>query len=136
MKPTLVFSRGVRPLRNGNRSAKDYPFWDQLIPMLEKDFEVIEVVKEPLDELEKLLKSAKYVVCCDSFLQHFCWSIGVKATVLWGTSDPLVFGHVENVNLLKSRGHVRANQFDGWEGDPYNPNAFLPPEEVIKYLQP
>jgi len=132
MKPLLVYSRGVRPLRNGNISAKAYPFWDQLIALLAPDFEIVEVVKEPLDELEKLLKRAKYVVACDSFLQHFCWYIGVKCITLWGTSDPLIFGHEENINLLKNRGYLRPNQFDMWEGDPVNPNAFVTPEEVLK----
>jgi hypothetical protein len=70
----------------------------------------------------------------DSFLQHFCWSIGVKAIVLWGTSDPLIFGHEENINVLKNRGYLRPNQFDMWEGDPYNPNAFVTPEEVLKII--
>lgn len=135
MKQLVVYSRGVKPLRNGNRSAKDYLYWDVLLDVLRLKYELVEVVNEPIDELEKLLKSADYVICVDSFLQHFCWSIGVKAIVLWGTSDPLIFGHEENINLLKNREYLRPNQFDTWEGDVYNPNAFVAPDEVIKTLQ-
>jgi len=133
-KPWVVISRGVRPLRNGNRSAKDYPYWEELISLLKEKYDVAEVVKEPLDKLEKMLKEAKHVICCDSFLQHFCWHVGVKAIVLWGTSDPLIFGHAENLNILKDEKYLRKNQFDTWEAEPYNPDAFVKPEEVIKYL--
>lgn len=131
MKPLIVYSKGVRPLRNGNKSAKEYPFWDQLIKLLEQDYEVKEVTKLPLDELATLLKSAKYVICCDSFLQHFCWDIGVRAIVLWGVGDPLIFGHPENINLLKSRNNLRPNQFDTWEGVACSSNIWVSPEDVI-----
>ncbi len=134
MKPLIIIAKGVKPLRNGNKSAKEYPYWDELIRLLSENYEIREVIKEPLDELENLVKSAKAVICCDSFLQHFCWSVGVKAIVLWGTSDPLIFGHAENINLLKSRAYVRVEPFDAWEGEACNPNAFVPPQEVIKNI--
>jgi ADP-heptose:LPS heptosyltransferase len=134
MKPLVVYSRGVRPLRNGNHSAKEYPYWEELFKLLSVDYEVVEVVKEPLDKLEKLLKEAKHVICCDSFLQHFCWDIKVKAIVLWGTSDPLIFGHKENINLIKGRMYMRKNQFDTWESEPYNPDAFISPEKVMEVI--
>jgi len=133
-KPTIIISRGVKPLRNGKKSAKEYPYWDELIKLLEKNYIVKEVIHEPFDVLEKMLKEAYAVICCDSFLQHFCWSIGVKAIVLWGTSDPLIFGHKENINVLKHRSYVRKNQFDNWENDEYNPNAFVTPQEVLLYI--
>jgi ADP-heptose:LPS heptosyltransferase len=133
--PVVIISRGVRPLRNGNRSAKEYPYWEELIKLLSVDYEVVEVVKEPLDKLEKLLKEAKHVICCDSFLQHFCWHTGVRAVVLWGSSDPLIFGHSENINILKDRKYVRPNQFDTWENEPCNPQAFVSPKAVIRRLK-
>jgi ADP-heptose:LPS heptosyltransferase len=135
MKPLIVISKGVRPLRNGNKSAKEYPFWEQLIELLEKEYEVVEVVKLPLDELAGLLKEAKYIVCCDSFLQHFCWDIGVRAIVLWGVGDPLIFGHQENINLLKSRNNLRPNQFDTWEGVACSNDIWVSPEEVLAVLK-
>lgn len=133
-KPLIVISKGVKPLRNGNKSAKEYPYWDELIKLLEKNYTVTEVVQEPFDKLEKTLKSAHAIICCDSFLQHFCWSIGVKATVLWGTSDPAIFGHKENINLLKHRSYVRKNPFADWESEPYNANAFITPQEILLHL--
>lgn len=133
-KPVVIISRGVKPLMNGNKSAKEYPYWEELIKLLEKNYVVKEVVQEPLDKLEQTLKSACAVICCDSFLQHFCWTIGVKAIVLWGTSDPAIFGHKENINLLKHKSYIRQNPFDGWESEPHNPNAFVPPQEILTYL--
>jgi len=133
-KPIVIIAKGVKPLRNGKKSAKEYPYWDELIRLLEKNYTVKEVVHEPLDILEQTLKNAHAVICCDSFLQHFCWSIGVKAIVLWGTSDPTVFGHKENINILKHKSYIRKNLFDTWEGEEHNPNAFVTPQEVLQHI--
>lgn len=89
----------------------------------------------PLPELEAFIKGSFTVIATDSFIQHFCWSIGKKAIVLWGVGDPLIFGHKENVNLLKSRDNVRPNQFDTWEDVPYRPEVFVSPEEVLKHVR-
>lgn len=133
-KPLVIISKGVKPVRSGNKSAKEYPYWDELVALLEKNYTVQEVVHEPFDKLEQLLKSASAVICCDSFLQHFCWTIGVKAIVLWGTSDPSIFGHKENINLLKHRSYIRKNPFDDWESEEHNPKAFVTPQEILLYL--
>jgi len=54
--------------------------------------------------------------------------------VLWSVSDPLIYGHSENINLLKDRSYLAQNQFLWWDFTEYNPDAFLKPEEVIKYI--
>jgi len=136
MNPVILVP-GVRKLRNGKRSAKDYPYWDKLIPLLKQEgYEVKEIIGEPpLKDLEEILKSSLTVICCDSFIQHFCWSIGKKAIVLWGVGDPLIFGHPENINLIKSRNNLRDNQFDNWENVEYHENVFVSPEKVVERLK-
>lgn len=132
---TILIARGVRPLRNGKRSAKDYPYWDELITLLKDTYEVQEIKEMPLDELEVFLKSAASVICCDSFCQHFCWSIGKQAIVLWGKSDPEIFGHPEHINLLKSRANLRLDPFRWWEDVNYDASVFVSPGVIIKALE-
>lgn len=134
-KPLVLIARGVRPLRNGNRSAKDYPFWNELIEKLKAYYEVKEITEMPLDDLETFIKSSLTVICCDSFCQHFCWSIGKRALVLWGKSDPEIFGHPENINLLKDKKYLRPDPYRWWEDVPYQPEAFVSHDEVIKSLK-
>lgn len=131
MKPVLI-ARGIRPLRNGKRSAKDYPYWDELVALLNKEgYEIREVREMPLPELEPFLKDSLTVICADSFCQHFCWYIDKPAIVLWGVGDPLIFGHKENTNLLKSRNNLREDQFNFWDDVKYNPDVFVGPEVVL-----
>lgn len=133
---TILIAKGVRPLRNGKRSAKEYPFWNDLVPMLKNEgYEVKEIVEMPLQDLEALIKESLTVVCCDSFVQHFCWSINKPAVVLWGTGDPAIFGHRENINLLKSRNNLRPNQFDTWEEAVGSVLVWVSPKEVLKTIK-
>jgi hypothetical protein len=142
-KPILI-SRGVKKLRNNQRSAKDYPWWDEgpnkmagLIPMLrESGYEVKELdVEIKLPALKEMVEGCSTVICCDSFMQHFCWSIKKRAVVLWGVGDPFVFGHKEHLNLLKSRNNIRENQFEMWEGVKYNPDVFMTPDQVVAHIK-
>ena len=41
---------------------------------------------------------------------------------------------LENTNLLKERSYLAPNQFLWWEATEYNPDAFVKPEEVLKFL--
>src|SRR5690349_8577018 len=104
-KKTILISRGVRPLRNGKTNAKTYPYFDELVSLL-GDYEIKEIETMPLEQLEPTIKSAETVICVDSFIQHFCWLIGKQAVVIWGKSDPLIFGHKENINILKDRKYL------------------------------
>ena len=49
-------------------------------------------------------------------------------------SDPNIFGHPENINLLKDRSYLAEQQFLWWDLYEYNPEAFVKPEEVLKFL--
>ena len=57
-----------------------------------------------------------------------------KGIVLWSVSDPNIYGHPENINLIKDRSYLVENQFLWWELVSYNPDAFVKPKEVVKYL--
>jgi hypothetical protein len=51
--------------------------------------------------------------------------------VIFSQSDPVIFGHPDNVNLLKDRKYLRELQFQTWMGVPYNEDAFVSPDEVV-----
>lgn len=135
----------ARPLRDGRKNPKDYPHWEQLIEQINEPIIQIGVAGETqlvedfrtnlsLDELAVLVKECRTWIGVDSFFQHFCWDLDKPGIVLWGQSDPLIFGHPENANLLKSREYLREHQFWLWDQASHVPEAFVLPSEVLKFL--
>lgn len=122
-----------KELRNGKVNPKNYPYIEELKGLLKE--EIVEITCPiPLKESIELVKKANHIICCDSFLQHLCWYLGKKAIVIWGQSDPLIFGHNENINLLKNRDNLRKFQFRFWEQAECNDKAFIESNEVMKYI--
>ena len=141
----IIISPWSQKLRNGKENPKNYPYWPELISLIDDHIVQVGVDNEKilvddyrfnlsLKELECLVKSCETWIAVDSFFQHFCWDIGKPGIVLWGQSDPLIFGHPENINLLKDREYLRQNQFHLWEDATYKKEVFVDPIEVIKYL--
>jgi len=135
------------PSLNGNPSPKDYPHARQLAELLEKDYELVQVgggndeqvcktfrPNPSFHDLGKLITESQTGVCVDSYLSHYYWYLGRRAIVLFGVSDPLIFGTSGNLNLLKDRKFLRPQQFDLYYGNQVNPEAFVSPEEVLKTL--
>ena len=89
----------------------------------------------PIFELRKLLQECKTWIGIDSFFQHLAWDCQKPGIVLWSVSDPLIFGHRENTNLLKDRVYLAENQFLWWDFTEHNPDAFVKPEEILKCLK-
>lgn len=87
-----------------------------------------------LDDLKMLLQACRTWIGCDSFFQHLAWSEGKPGIVLWGISDPLIYGHPENVNLLKGREYLAPNQFLWWEAYEFDADRFVKPDVVLKHL--
>lgn len=142
----IVISPYAQKLNNGTRNPKNYPFWKELIAMIDEPIVQVGVEGEeqlvpdfrknlPIKELRALLHECRTWISCDSFLQHLGWDEGVKGIVLWAVSDPLIFGHPENVNLLKSRSSLVENQFLLWEYTPHKSELFVSPETVIEHLE-
>ena len=141
----IIIAPYAKKLRNGGKHPKDYPYWGQVIEGIDDHIVQIGVPGEAqlvsdfrkslsMKELAKLVEECDTWISVDSFFQHFCWDIGKKGIVLFGQSDPLIFGHPENINLLKNRSYLRSNQFVWWEQAVFNPHAFVSPEVVVKTL--
>ena len=135
----------AKALQNGKRNPKNYPYWKELLELINEPIVQIGVEGEEqlvsdfrknltMLELRQLVKDCRTWIGVDSFFQHLAWSEGKPGIVLWSVSDPLIFGHAENINLLKDRSTLAPNQFLWWDFTEYNPNAFTDPKEVIKWL--
>lgn len=141
----IVISPYSRPLNNGKTNPKNYPFWEELISMIDEPIVQIGVEGEvqlvedfrkglPISQLKELLHECRTWISCDSFFQHLGWIESKKGIVLWSVSDPLIYGHPENTNLIKDRKYLAGNQFLWWEAYDHNEETFVPAREVFKCL--
>jgi ADP-heptose:LPS heptosyltransferase len=142
----IIISPYSKFMRNGAKHPKNYPYWEEVLKHINEPIIQVGVEGEtqlvsdfrknlPLSELEKLVKECKTWLSCDSFIQHFCWDLGKPGIVVFGQSDPNIFGHPENINLLKDRKYLREKQFWIWEQAEFIEEAFVTPEVVIDALK-
>jgi ADP-heptose:LPS heptosyltransferase len=143
----ILIAPYAQKLRNGKQNPKNYPYksWTELIGLIQKP--IIQVGLEgenklvndcrfnlSIQELKNLIQECDTWISVDSMFQHLAWSCNKKGIVLFSQSNPDIFGHKENTNLLKDKIYLRHNQFLWWEDTPYNSDAFVDPQEIIKYL--
>jgi ADP-heptose:LPS heptosyltransferase len=144
----IIISPFAQKLRNGNLNPKNYPieYWKELIKMIDEPIIQVGVEGEEqlvdmfvknmsLPRLRELIQECRTWVGVDSFFQHLAWDEGKQGIVLWGPSDPLIFGHPENINLLKDRSYLVENQFIWWEATPHSNARFVEPKKVIEHLR-
>lgn len=142
----IIISPYAKFMRNGEKHPKNYPFWEEVIKNTNEHIIQVGIKGEtqlvedfrtnlPLYELALLVKDCKTWVSVDSFFQHFCWDIGKPGIVIFAQSDPNIFGHPENINLLKDRKYLRDKQFWIWEQAEYKEEAFVGPEIVLNALK-
>ena len=142
----ILISPYAKTLRNGRtKHPKNYPWWPEVIQELSKSYELMQIgiSGEPilLDNYKfdlSLTQLRHYILNCetwigvDSFFQHYCWELNKPGVAIFAQSDPNIFGHKENVNLLKSRSFLRKNQFHIWEQCEYLEEAFVEPPVVVQ----
>jgi ADP-heptose:LPS heptosyltransferase len=142
----IIISPYAQKLRNGKLNPKNYPYWKELIEMIDEPIIQVGVEGEeqlvdtfvknmPLPRLRELLQECRTWIGVDSFFQHLAWDEGKQGIVLWGPSDPLIFGHPENINLLKDRSYLVSDQFIWWEATEHSNDRFVEPQKVIEHLR-
>jgi len=145
----IVISPYSKKLRSGKTNPKNYPYWQTLVPLIfGLGYQVVQVGVEgedqlvpdfrknlSLPELRKVIRECDTWISCDSFLQHLGWDERKKGIVLWSVSDPVIFGHPENINLLKDRKYLAPMQFGWWEFVDHNPDAFVEPQLVANAVE-
>jgi ADP-heptose:LPS heptosyltransferase len=92
------------------------------------------VANPSFQELGRLLLDQDSFITIDSYLQHYAWFLGKCGIVVWGQSDPAIFGHGLHVNLLKDEKYLRPDPFNIWEGRAVIEEAFVRPEIVVQAL--
>lgn len=128
-------------------SPKNYPYWPQVVQQLRANRHKVHQVSckgepdvdgcdqrsdnLPLTEIEDLIRACDTFISVDTFFQHLAWSIGEPGVVIFGMSDPVIFGHSLHLNLLKSSKYLREQQFWLWSQERPNPAAFVTPEHVV-----
>ena len=142
----IVIHPYSRLLNNGKENPKNYPFWSELINQVSEPIVQIGLLHEKqlvddfrvslnLAQIKDLIRKCRTWIAVDSFFQHLCWSEEKPGIVLWSVSDPLIYGHPENTNLLKDRSCLSPNQFLWLEAIEFDANKFVRPEEVLPYLK-
>ena len=142
----IIISPYSKQLRSGKINPKNYPYWKELIKLLSQENIIqVGITEEQklvddfrknlsLDELLLLIKECKYWISVDNFFPHLAHHVKKQGVVLFGYSDPKIFGYQKNLNILKNRSLLRPNQFDTWENCVFNPNIFVKPDEIIKQI--
>ena len=136
----------AKPLKNGKENPKNYPYWEELISLIyepiiqigvEGEKQLVPDFRKNLSmlELKHLLNECRTWIGIDSFFQHLAWDCQKPGIVLWSVSDPLIYGHKENINLFKNRVYLAKNQFLWWDFTEHNPDAFVKPKEILKCLK-
>ena len=144
----IIIAPYAKQLLSGKENPKNYPYWEELIQKIPKSIHIIQVgvdgekqlVKDfrkslSILELRHLLDECKTWIGIDSFFQHLAWDCQKPGIVLWSVSDPLIYGHKENINLFKNRVYLAKNQFLWWDFTEHNPDAFVKPKEILKCLK-
>lgn len=142
----IIISPFAKKLTNGKENPKNFPHWKELISMIDEPIVQIGIAGETqlcpdfrqnlsIYDLKQLLKECRTWISCDSFFQHLGWSEGKPGNVIWSISDPLIFGHPENNNLLKDRAYLAPNQFLWWEAYEFDPDRFFTAEQVFHALR-
>ena len=141
----IIIHPFAKTLQNGKRNPKNYPYWNELLSEIKEPVIQIGIEGEKqltndfrkglsIIELRQLIKECRTWISVDSFFQHLAWSESKQGIVLWSVSDPKIFGHKANINLLKDRVYLSEKQFLWWDFTEHNDDAFVKPEEVLKFL--
>jgi ADP-heptose:LPS heptosyltransferase len=143
----LLIAPYSRMLLNGAKNPKNFPHWEEYVrlvkdagavvtqigmsgePTIGADFVLLD---RPPAELKTLLDLCDVWLTVDTFFQHFAWHHGKPGIVVFSQSDPLIFGHKENLNILKSEKYLRNNQFNSWTEAIYDPESFVSADEVFR----
>ncbi|MCK9459633.1 MAG: hypothetical protein M0R80_08345 [Proteobacteria bacterium] len=146
----ILLSLASRKLRDKEGiNPKNYPYSKKLIELLHlKNIETVQVrtdeneilptkeVKTNLSfkELAKVILECDGFISIDNFIQHYATYLGKRGVVVFGQSDPLIYGYPQNINLLKDRKYLRTDQFGIWESVEFTEESFVSPENIALAL--
>ena len=140
----------ISPYSFNPQHAKSYPYWNELTGMLKRlDYKIVQVGRTgepilpnisefwqglPLKVLAEKISNCLCWISVDNFLQHMCNCMNpiIPGIVIWGISNPNLFGYSYNNNIIKSASYFRPDQFNTWHGVKQNKDVFSSPEVILK----
>ena len=141
-----MISPWAKQLPDNKINPKNYPWWPQLISLLPQPVVQVGVTGEQqlvsdfrvnlnLSELAALIKSSNFWISCDSFVQHYAWDLGKPGVVLWGPSNPIIYGHPENLNITKGAQFQSKDQFLMWHLIENRTDWWYSPDQVVSQIK-
>lgn len=145
----ILLSPYSSKLKNGKPNPKNYPYWPELVKLLQDaEHNLVQAGgrnEVPLifnvafncemHKLREFLDWCDVFISVDNFFHHFAHHYGKRGIVLWGPSNPMIFGYPEHVNLVADKKYFRPDQFGQWESCALNNDAFVKPNEVMKAIE-
>jgi ADP-heptose:LPS heptosyltransferase len=142
----LIIAPYAQKLRNGKNNAKNYPYWKELIKLIDDEIIQVGVTGEialvpdcrfnlSIKELRTLINDCTTWISVDSMFQHLAWDCNKKGIVLFSQSNPKIFGHESNINLIKNQLYLRHNQFLWWEDIVPIEDSYIEPDKIIEYVK-
>jgi ADP-heptose:LPS heptosyltransferase len=141
--------------KEGLRNPKNFPYWKEVVALIKQKIPNATIVQVGVSseaivdgityaahnfsqtQLLELARTCNAWMSVDNFFQHFCAYYKIpNGIAIFGQSDPLIFGHSFNTNLLKDRKYLRGDQFLYWWHDSvkYKEEAFVSAETVVETL--
>lgn len=143
----IIISPWAKELLSKKPNPKSPPiqWWKQLISLIKEPIVQVGIKSEiqlvfdfrkdlSIVHLRELLTECRTFITIDSFFQHLAWDQNKPGIVIWGQSNPKIYGHDIHTNLLKGEEYLMPDQFLMWELIEYKENCFVTPEEVIAKL--
>jgi hypothetical protein len=141
----------ISPYSQHRGHPKSYPYWSDLVQLLKSQQytvvqlgrlgeEIITGVDDykqnlPLVEIQNLLSACKTWISVDNFLPHLANCITCPSgIVIFGLSDPQIYGYDYNLNILKDRSFLRPDQFGSWFDIKPNLQAYKSGREVFEQI--
>jgi len=145
----IIISPYSKELISKNKNPKNYPWWKELVNLIQNniDSKIIQIGIDGEEQLVEdfkiglkykqifdLIEQCDFWISVDNFFQHVANHTKKSGVVLWGVSDPNIFGYPNNLNILKDRSFLRSNQFLMYDNCPYNTKVFYEPNIVIDLI--
>lgn len=140
----ILISPYSAKLKSGKENAKNYPWWnnfiDHCMSYKEESYYFVQVGvtgEKPLEnikefyfdrtesELIELVNRVDLFMSVDNMFPHLCATNGIfGGMVIFGPSDPRIFGYDKNINVSLHRKFLREDQFGSWENVRFNEDLF------------
>lgn len=127
------------------KNPKDWPFFNELIAaMPEHEWIQIGCSNKPIVGAREVTTNRSGVidlinecdtwVSVDTWLQHVATLTCKKRGVaIFSKSEPKMFGHPQNINLLKSQMYVQS-PYATWLASNYSKDSFVSVDKVVKAI--